>query len=563
MSLPARDAQGLSIISCKQCRERKVRCSRNIPRCRSCDKRDYDCRYPQTHRKTSTKLTKKRRSENTRFYGCSSVNKALFEVGMPFCNIDSELESKNAPNQMRRFVSSSVYDRFIKNPEVALEAVRSIKNSIGCFLFSDAMNLARLEETLLSKNNIDYQCLLLLYSAIVFSERFKKFSPEVTSVVNELNAVLDDCPDCPEKVVSLILLADYYHYKLKIETAWKCTFLATSIAYALGLHLSSSKVWSMLVLHDALLCSVVGRPSSIKWVNPKLVSRGCNSWGEIALLLRESNDILLVSYNWTIEKVISLDFRFNDLIGRVKKDMNVSSAVNDARETLSWYLKLCILTASRVKLIYPVCPRYEALKPQLDQNCSDLSQCLRGIFGLLTSSNLATKENPYHLRSQCFLSYCSIFQGLLLELHFCSTQVTSGNAQIPQKNNNFPLPQEASSAVSYPSSLANISALLEEYDQVSDSVELCSFMLDVFTSFRVLINKKKGKRPYEEPFNTTVSPIGLTEESISNCSSFSESPVNVEQSENSLSWITGDMADWITACFSGELPTFYAPESLE
>lgn len=563
MSLPARDAQGLSIISCQQCRERKVRCSRHIPRCRSCDKREYVCRYPQTHRKTSTKLTKKRRSENTRFYGFSSVNKALFEVGMPFCNIDSELESKNAPSQMRRFMSSSVYDRCIKNPEIAVDAVRSIKDSIGCFLFSEAMNLTGLEETLLSNGNIDYQCLLLLYSAIVFSERFEKFSPEVTSVVNELNTVLDDCPDCPEKVVSLILLADYYHYKLKIETAWKCTFLATSIAYALGLHLSSSKVWSMLVLHDALLCSVVGRPSSIKWVNPKLVGRACNNWGEIALLLREANDILLVSYNWTIEKVISLDFRFNDLIERVKKDMKVSSAVNDARDTLSWYLKLCILTASRIKLIYPVCSRYEALKPQLDQNCSDLSQCLRGIFGLLTSSKLATKENPYYLRSQCFLSYCSIFQGLLLELHFCSTQVTSGSAGSLEKENNFPLPQGTSSAVSQPCSLTNISVLLQEYDRVSDSVKLCSFMLDVFTSFRVLISKKEGKGAYEESFNTSVSPIGLTEESISNCSSFSESPINVEPSGNSLSWITGDMADWITACFSGEPPTFYAPENLD
>lgn len=340
MSSLITDSQGLSIISCRQCRDRKVRCSRQIPKCKSCTKRNCECFYPQTQRKTSTKLNKKRKNDNTRFYGLSSVNRVLFEVGMPFCNVDYELENKLAPSHMKKLTSSLVYQKYIEDPQDALAAIKRIQSSVGCSLFEEIVDLGALEHTLSSGREVDYQGLILTYAVIIVSERFVTPAPDVADLIDELTFAIEECPDCLEKVSALILLADYYHYNFKIETAWKRTFLATSIAYALGLHLESSKVWPMLVLHDALLCSIVGRPSSIKAVDSQRTSNACHDWGEIAVLLRDSNEILLAACDWTIEKVISLDFRFNDLIERVKNDMNKSSMVENPNKTLLGYLKL-------------------------------------------------------------------------------------------------------------------------------------------------------------------------------------------------------------------------------
>lgn len=97
--------------------------------------------------------------------------------------------------------------------------------------------------------------MLLLYAVAILSERFFETPSDVLDIVAELNLLLEECPDCPEKVSAYILLTDYYHYNFKIEAAWKRIFLATSIGYALA-----SKVFEGMDNVDvsgraSLLCS--------------------------------------------------------------------------------------------------------------------------------------------------------------------------------------------------------------------------------------------------------------------------------------------------------------------
>lgn len=239
---------------------------------------------------------------------------------MPFSNVDFELEGENAANQMKRFSSSPVFKKYIGDTKLILAAIQSVRSSISCSFFDETVDLNLLEQKIFSKQGADYQTLLLSYAVIIVSERFYETPPDVREVVSELDILLNECSDCSEKVSSLILLSEYYHYNFKIETAWKCIFLAASIGYALGLHTTSSKVWTMLVLQDSLLCSVLGRPTSISCVNSKLVSDQCDGWGEIAILLREGNDMLLNLKSETcVEKAISLDLKIDDVIERTKK----------------------------------------------------------------------------------------------------------------------------------------------------------------------------------------------------------------------------------------------------
>lgn len=53
-SQPHMDVDGMSIISCVNCRNRKVRCPRDLPSCRTCLKRGQLCVYPATKRTRST-----------------------------------------------------------------------------------------------------------------------------------------------------------------------------------------------------------------------------------------------------------------------------------------------------------------------------------------------------------------------------------------------------------------------------------------------------------------------------------------------------------------------------
>lgn len=562
MSQASPNLPGLSIISCIECRRRKVKCNRQFPKCQNCIKKHYDCTYPPTLRKTSTKLTKKRKGGNSRFYGFSSVNRSLFEVGMPFCNVDFELESKNAPSQTERFTSSNAFKTYIENPQKTLSAIDRIRGSISASYFDEMVDLSSLELALCSRQGSDYQTLLLSYAVVIISERFYDSPPDVDILLNELNIVLDQCPDCPEKVSSLVLLADYYHFNFKIETAWKCTFLATSIAYALGLHTSSSKVWAMLVLNDALLCSVVGRPTSIKSVNSKLICRLCDGWGEIAYLLRDCNEVLLnLKSEDSIEKVISLDMKYDDFIERTKKTMKCSSGIENPELMLLGYLKICIMTAIRIKLLFPVFPKHRTIKTQLDENCSALTHCLRGLFQFLTESGLASEQKPFSIRSQFFPAYCSMFQGFLLQFLFTSNEILGKPDITTDESSNAYFPRNFERKELFMPSLASIVSLIHDYESIAKNISFCSFMTDVFESFRVLLNQKKrsaSTKMLNEPTRIDSSHLTPKEQNVSPI--LPDDLNEPEMSDKTSPLMTDDIAEWITSCFSEGITYLYPAE---
>ncbi|CAD6625972.1 BAH_G0016200.mRNA.1.CDS.1 [Saccharomyces cerevisiae] len=547
------DFQGLSIISCKTCRQRKIKCGRQFPKCQNCIKRSCECTYPRTFRKTSTKLTRKRRDVNARFYGFSSVNRSLFEVGMPFSNVDFELEGENAANQMKRFSSSPVFKKYIGDTKLILAAIQSVRSSISCSFFDETVDLNLLEQKIFSKQGADYQTLLLSYAVIIVSERFYETPPDVREVVSELDILLNECSDCSEKVSSLILLSEYYHYNFKIETAWKCIFLAASIGYALGLHTTSSKVWTMLVLQDSLLCSVLGRPTSISCVNSKMVSDQCDGWGEIAILLREGNDMLLNLKSETcVEKAISLDLKIDDVIERTKKNMSSSEKSDSSVNLLVGYLKVCILSASRIKLLFPFFTKHRSIKAQLDENCSSLAGCLCGLFQLLNVSNLTSGDKKFPLRPHFFPAYCSVFQGFLLQFLYTSNELFKNFDEATNGANSIFLPKDLGRTGLFLPSLDVTSVLMEDYDLITRKVKFCSFMTDLFASFRSLLNQRKSAAKKRIPTDISAEDQLATPAVCSGIPS--------EESDNSSPILMGDIADWITSCFSDGITHFYPSE---
>lgn len=474
------------------------------------------------------------------------MNKALFEVGMPFCNVDYELETKHTPEKLKRIIESPMYKKYLDDPKNILLAIETMKSSISYSLFGELVDLDELKMTLASHHIVDLQTLSLCYAIVIISERFLNLIPDIDEILQELNELIDETPDCPQKVSSLILLADYYHFNFKIESAWRCTFMATSIAYALGLHVKSSKVWSMLVLHDALLCAVLSRPSSIKHVDPKLLCRVSNNWGEIALLLRECNEVsLTLQSSRSIERVISLDIRCDELIQSTRKSVRKAILGEDVNEAFLGNLKLCILTANRIKLLFPIYHKYKALKAQLDENCSELANALKGTLELLSWSGSATKENPYSLRSHCFFAYCSVFQGFLFHFLFASTDVADDSSKTGKGYLNSDA--DIKDRPDIPQSLLSVSNLLLKYDSLAGSINFCVYMCDVFDSFRALLNQRRKQKQQSRGHK-------LAADGSSECSE-NTTPISSNSRENEkvaaiLPIMSEELPDWLTTCFS-------------
>lgn len=545
----------LSIISCQQCRQRKVKCKRQTPTCENCIKKGCICVYPQTNRKTSTRLTRKRKNPSARYYGYSSVNRSLFEVGMPFCNVDFELENKYASSRMR---STAVYKRYVEDSDLVLEAIRLMQESVSSPFFDQIVDLGALQVTLTTNQRVEYQTLLLLYAVTVLAERFFTSPPDVGDLVAELNRLLDDCPDCPEKVSSYILLADYYHYNFKIEAAWKRMYLATSIGYALGMHRRSSKVWTMLVYQDALLCSILGRPSSISRIDPQLIHGLCDGWGEIALLLREFNEIMLnLESENCMEKVISLDMKCDDVIERTRRGANSGDVNLDPKPTLLRFLKVLVMVSNRIKLFFPIFSKHRFLRARLDENCNSLVGCLCELFQLLTTSGLASKNNLFHLRPHFFPAYCCIFQGFLFQFLFTSSESLKGTEKTTAEGSATLLFGDKYCGIQAPSSLSSTVSLLDRFDYMADKISLCKFMTDVFESFRTLINRaQKGEDKQSIQGSNDFRPGQATD----NYAAPLYSDASSESHDIPSPFAVEDIADWITSCFSDGIPYFHSAD---
>ena len=319
---------------------------------------------------------------------------------MPFCNVDFELEGKYASSSMKRFINSKVYKKYIEEPIFILQAMKLMNNSASCSFFEHIVDLNALEMSLKFKRGGGFQTLLLPHAVTILSERFFDCPPDVQDLIEELHLLLDECPDCLEKVTSYILLADYYHCNFKVQAAWKRIYLGTSIGYALGLRGTSSKIRAMLLFEDSLICSILGRPSPISKVNSKLIHSLCDGWGEIALFLRDFNAILrdLESEN-NIEKVICLESKCDTIVEKTRSSLEKRHPQYDQKLKFLDYLKLLIMVSSQVRLLSSLFSKHRLIQKRLDENCSDFTNLLCELFQYLTDSGLATKSNIFNFRS--------------------------------------------------------------------------------------------------------------------------------------------------------------------
>lgn len=541
----------LSIISCQQCRRRKVKCGRQFPGCENCAKKGYRCQYPDTQRKTSTRLVRRHKYPNARYYGFSSVNRSLFEVGMPFCNIDFELEGKYSWSS-HRFTVSEVFKKYIKEPTFMRQSLKLVKESASRPFFEQIVDLEMLDLCLESKKGGNFQILLLLYAVAILSERFYETPPDIDDLIQEFHLLLDDCPDCPEKVSSYVLLADYYHYNFKIEAAWKKIHLATSIGYALGLHVMPCKVWTMLVFLDSLLCSILGRPTSISRLDPDLIRNTCDGWGEIALSLRQFNDVLLdLESKESLERVISLEIKCDDIIEKTRLSLN--SIQYDQNLKLLEYLKLLIMVSNQIKLLFPLFLKHNRISSRLDENCNNLSNLLCEVFQYLTETGLASEEKPFSLRPHFFPAYCCVFQAFLYQFLFTSSKLLKDSGRGKTGAVQAPVTKQLSPGMTSLSSLDAIASLLDNYDCVIEKIRFCTFMSDVFESFRTLLDRTAEDR-------LSVRSSENSEENNPYNKMFPLPGFSSGENRDASSPFADDIASWITSCLYDGAATLLSGE---
>lgn len=478
---------------------------------------------------------------------------------MPFCNVDFELEGKYAASSMKRFTTSEVFQRYIEEPAFVIKALQLLRESASYPFFEQLFELEALQSGLASKQGCGYQTLLLLYAVTILSERFFDTPPDVQDLIEELHLLLNDCPDCPEKISSYILLADYYHYNFRIEEAWKRIYLATSIGYALGLHRTPSKIWTMLVFQDSLLCSILGRPTSISKINPKLIHDCCDGWGEIALLLRDFNNLLLdLESENSIEKVICLEMKCDNFVERTRNRLHSSDTQSDQQRMLLEYLKLLIMVSSQVKLLFPLFSKHRLIQRRLDENCSSLAFFLCELFQYLTENGLATKEKLFKLRPHFFPAYCCIFQAFLFQFLFTSSMLLKAPVKGESGSEQASISKYFINGNLTLSSLSRTLSLLNRFDYVADKMTFCAFMKDVFESFRALFYLGTDGKSAVQILSEDTTGQPTYEKALPPCDEMASNSQDVPSP-----FTVEDIADWITSCFPDgvpySLPAEYSP----
>lgn len=170
----------------------------------------------------------------------------------------------------------------------------------------------------------------------------------------------------------------------------------------------------------------------------------------------------------------------------------------------------------------------------------------------MNASNLTSENRKFPLRPHFFPAYCSVFQGFLLQFLYTSNELFKNFDEATDGANSTFLPKDMGRAGLFLPSLDVTSILMDDYDLITGKVKFCSFMTDLFASFRSLLNQRKSAAKKRIPTDTSV------EDRLSTPAVCSGIPN--EKSDNSSPIIMWDIADWITSCFSDGITHFYPSE---
>lgn len=536
------DDQGLSIISCLQCRTKKIKCGRDIPKCHGCEKKGCLCEYPETNRKTSTRLNRKRKFENIRFYGLNSVNHAFFTANKAFVNSDYELETKKAREQMKIYFTTTVFKKYMGNRDEVVAKIEKVENSLNGPLYAEVIEFSSLKQVLKSSQRISCRNLLLIYSLLILSGRFEttKFTEIKSELLVEFEDMVHKAPDSRQKVVSLLFLSDHYHFNGDIELASKSIFHATSISYALGLHQTPSKLWTMLLFYDSMVCSIIGRPTSIHKAKGHDIQELCEGFGAIAMLVRDTNDVILEfqNKNW-LSRVIDLDEKYNEMIQSIQKEISLKPAKTHIPIL---YFKLLLVIANRTKLLFPGYTKHNFVKEQLKGACSQLSQKFEEMHEQFLSVNLVSSTDPFFFRNQFPFAYCFCFQGFLLYFVFLSAQALTRVKQSTESISTISTPT-VQNRPSIASDQWIISFLSRRNNEFKHFVFDC-YMDDIFHSIECLLSRTTELQLDNELGRTFSGPASIE---IEYSNTMGDTPNSSMKDPSQIS-SGNDFAEWVSRC---------------
>lgn len=250
-----------SKVSCLLCRKRKVKCDRTLPRCLKCLKKHQLCQFPGIFRSQTlvhhqVEDIRKRNSHHAYFYGHNSSN---FLEKLSSRNLDD----REDPSRQKLFALPQLVDDADRNLKILRVMIEQLKNSKMSELYRDFLDFDIICTLLASL--VPCETSLTIYGMVLVANRYVQILSEnqLSSLSHLMTNMIDECPLKPLKISSMLLLIEFHYSRFEINSAYRLLFLATSDAYALGIHKSDSPLWVSLAFYDTVICSSVGRPTSL------------------------------------------------------------------------------------------------------------------------------------------------------------------------------------------------------------------------------------------------------------------------------------------------------------
>lgn len=552
----------LSNISCCLCRSKKIKCDRQLPSCDFCRKADIICEYPLNNRGPSLARLKRRQKVGTsRFYGFNSVNQTLSRANKNFFNRDYELGKESTMKRTKLLSSTPLYQKYLENAQVLLSKIELVEQSVMSSIYANIVDFFSLKNVISSGQRLNYKHILLCYSLLLLSGRYGEdpFVEKRSDLLMEIEKEVQKAPDSTEKIASLMILMDYHYFLGNIETSWKLLFSATSISYALGLHEGTSGIWTFLIFYDSVICSTIGRPSSIHSINSENIRRLCGGYGEIALLMRQTNEIFPSARSKAkLGKILELDESYDILVKRLSGCEEVDISNGRKWETS---LKILLLTSSRIKLLYPEHNNHSIIKRQLLEAFSHFINYYEKCLLNLISEEVKNKSKVFFFKTQFSVVQCCCFQAFLLCFCFLSRHSTSiiEDSSVIKKS-------EESTVISDPNEhqmIREISQLVAERETTFKNIFFGNYMVDIFKSIEWLLRKLVT---YQQPVFSSIQIqnqeiLGSMPALPSNGSWRDANSNEMAQETIPSNFEYAETENWVSECAQSDSIFFFSPDN--
>lgn len=313
-----------SKVSCQSCRLRKVRCDKILPHCFNCTKKLLACDYPGKFRNKI--LEEPAKEPPTK--GKAATN---FYYG-PNSSYYLETTTKRA-TPIVDSATAKMYPIPVTIAKLLMELMFSkLRDSSMWDLYSEFVDLGDLWLKIADKESLDAENILMLYGIVMLSTRFVSVLEEarILEIKESFFAISAEAPLSIGKVTGQMLFCDFFYYRFEINQSFRILFMAVADAYALGIHRKNHKAWRMLTFFDAIICSCVGRPTSIYQSFLTPIPEGTSETTTkmikaIELVRKSNNEMLNLPDMPNYNRILALDTEHDIIMKELEEDDHLTN----------------------------------------------------------------------------------------------------------------------------------------------------------------------------------------------------------------------------------------------